>query len=299
MLYFRLFQKAQKNEELVQNEIQERHSFTKELITLKNLFQQTTSSLQNMGLQDHPERAEQFEISNEVLKSSPSYAMSRKIDEINKGLHKVEKMLQQKSKSIEKAQEIQKKMWDELDLWHSKLNELDSEVHDIVEQDPGQAQEWMDRLMVPFQQYQQVSQRAEARTSQLNKATVKMEEYHDLLKSTEAWIENTSRLLANPADYDSPKTLSHHASTLQMALEDSEQKHNLLHSIFTDLEDLSVIFETDDLAQSIQELSRQVAALQQNIMESLPQIQRMAYTPSPYRGLGQAAVGANPRHLDP
>lgn len=61
------------------------------------------------------------------------------------------------------------KMWDELDLWHSKLNELDSEVHDIVEQDPGQAQEWMDHLMVPFQQYQQVSQRAEARTSQLNK----------------------------------------------------------------------------------------------------------------------------------
>lgn len=61
-----------------------------------------------------------------------------------------------------------------------------------------------------------------------------------------------------------------------MALEDSEQKHNRLHSIFTDLEDLSVIFETDDLAQSIQEFSRQVAALQQNIMESLPQVQRMA-----------------------
>lgn len=61
-----------------------------------------------------------------------------------------------------------------------------------------------------------------------------------------------------------------------MALEDSEQKHNLLHSVFTDLEDLSIIFETDDLAQSIQELSHQVADLQQNIMQSLPQIQRMA-----------------------
>ena len=34
--------------------------------------------------------------------------MRRKIDEINKGLHNVEKMLQQKSKNIEKAQEIQK-----------------------------------------------------------------------------------------------------------------------------------------------------------------------------------------------
>ncbi|KAB1277565.1 Nesprin-2 [Camelus dromedarius] len=324
----KLFQKAQKNKELIQNEIQERRSFTKEIITLKNLLQQTTASFQNMELQDLPEKAEQLEelqnflkkgkltfenimeklrikysemytivpaeiesqveecrkaledvdekISSEVLKSSPSYAMSRKIDEINKGLHTVEKMLQQKSQNIEKAQEIQKKLWDELDLWHSKLNELDSEVQDIVEQDPGQAQEWMDNLMIPFQQYQQVSQRAESRTSQLNKATVKMEEYHDLLKSTEAWIENTSRLLADPADYDSSKTLSHHASTLQMALEDSEQKHNVLHSVFTDLEDLSIIFETDDLAQSVQELSHQVAALQQKIMESLPQIQRMA-----------------------
>ncbi|KAM5245078.1 nesprin-2 isoform 4-T7 [Hipposideros larvatus] len=324
----KLFQKAQKNKELMQAEIQERHSFTKEITALKTLFQQTTASFQNMELQDHLEKAEQFEelqsifkkgkltfenimeklrikysemytivpaeiesqmeecrkaledvdekISNEVLKSSPSYAMSRKIDEINNGLHNVEKMLQQKSKNIEKAQEIQKKMWDELDLWHSKLNELDSEVQDIVEQDPGQAQEWMDNLMVPFQQYQQVSQRAESRTSQLNKATIKMEEYHDLLKSTEAWIENTGRLLANSADYDSSKTLSHRASVLQMALEDSEQKHNVLHSVFTDLEDLSVIFETDDLVQSIQELSHQVAALQQNIMQSLPQIQRMA-----------------------
>ncbi|XP_070325555.1 nesprin-2 isoform X5 [Odocoileus virginianus] len=324
----KLFQKAQKNKELMQNEIQERHSFTKEITTLKNLFQQTTTSFQNMELQDCPEKAEQLEvlqsilkkgkltfenimeklrikysemytivpaeiesqveecrkaledvdekISNEVLRSSPSYTTSRKIEEINNGLCNVEKMLQQKSKNIETAQEIQKKLWDELDLWHSKLNELDSEVQDIVEQDPGQAQEWMDKLMIPFQQYQQVSQRAESRTSQLNKATIKMEEYHDLLKSTEAWIENTSRLLADPADYDSSKALSHHASALQMALEDSEQKHALLHSVFTDLEDLSAIFETNDLAQSIQELSHQIAALQQRIIESLPQIQRMA-----------------------
>ncbi|XP_042637078.1 nesprin-2 [Orycteropus afer afer] len=324
----KLSQKAEKNKELVQIEIQERQAFKKEIMALKNVFQQTMTSFHTLELQDHPEKTEQFEelqsilkkekltfedimeklrikysemytivpaeiesqmeecrkaledvdekISSEVLKSSPSYAMSRKIEEINNGLHNVEKMLQQKSKNIEKAQEIQKKMWDELDLWHSKLNELDSEVQDLVEQDPGQAQEWMDKLMIPFQQYQQVSQRAEARTSQLNKATVKMEEYNDLLKSTEAWIETTNFLLANPADYDSSRTLSQHASTLQMALEDSEQKHNLLYSVFSDLEDLSIIFETDDFAQSVQQLSSQVTTLQQKLMESLPQIQRMA-----------------------
>lgn len=54
-------------------------------------------------------------------------------------------------------------------------------------------------------------------TTSLSQATIKMEEYHDLLKNTEAWIENTSRLLANPADHDSSKTLSHHASTLQVS----------------------------------------------------------------------------------
>ncbi|XP_031211612.1 nesprin-2 isoform X2 [Mastomys coucha] len=215
-------------------------------------------------------------MSSEVSKSSPSSVMRKKIERINNGLHCIEKMLQQKSRNIEEAHEIQKKIWDELDLWHAKLSELDSEVQDFVEQDPGQAQEWMDNLMAPFQQHQQVSQRAESRTSQLNKATIKMEEYSDLLKSTEAWIEKTSHLLANPACYDSSRTLSHRASTLQMALEDSEQKHSLLHSIFTDLEDLSIIFETDDLIQTIHELSDQVAALQQQIVEALPHVQQVA-----------------------
>ena len=65
MLYCRLFQKAQKNKELMQNEIQERHSFTKEITTLKNLFQQTTASFQSMELQDCPEKAEQLEVSEE------------------------------------------------------------------------------------------------------------------------------------------------------------------------------------------------------------------------------------------
>uniref|UniRef100_F7ACW8 Nesprin-2 n=1 Tax=Monodelphis domestica TaxID=13616 RepID=F7ACW8_MONDO len=214
---------------------------------------------------------------NEVLKSSPSYMMREKIEEINHGLQNVEKMLQQKSKNIEQAQEIQKKMWDELDLWHCKLNELDSEVQDIVEQDPGQAQEWMDNLMVPFQQYQQVSQRAEHRTSQLNKAILKMEEYNDFLRNTETWIENTSSLLAGPTDYSSSKALSHHANTLQMALEDSEQKQNLLHLVYSDLEEFSAIFETDDFAPiKLNQLSARVTNLQQKIIASLPQIQHMA-----------------------
>jgi len=60
-------------------------------------------------------------------------------------------------------------IWDMLDFWHYKLNEMDAEVHDIVEQDSCHAQELMDTLVTPLQQYQQVSQLAECRTAILNK----------------------------------------------------------------------------------------------------------------------------------
>lgn len=64
-------------------------------------------------------------------------------------------------------------IWDMLDLWHYKLNDLDAEVQDIVEQDSCHAQELMDMLVAPLQQYQQVSQRAERRTAILNKVPAK------------------------------------------------------------------------------------------------------------------------------
>lgn len=71
----------------------------------------------------------------------------------------------------------------------------------------------------------------------LSQATIKVEEYHDLLKSTEAWIENTSRLLANPADYDSSQMLSHHASTLQVSVLPVCHGHQRIRVIISGLAD--------------------------------------------------------------
>uniref|UniRef100_A0A8C3ID28 Spectrin repeat containing nuclear envelope protein 2 n=1 Tax=Chrysemys picta bellii TaxID=8478 RepID=A0A8C3ID28_CHRPI len=215
-------------------------------------------------------------VSTKILQSSPHYAMNQKVENINNGLQAVEKMLQHKSENIAKAKEIQKTIWDVLDLWHYKLNELDSEVQDIAEKDPCHAQEWMDSLMIPLQQYQQVSQHAERRTTLLNKATSKMEEYEELLKSMQLWIETTNRLLTVEAENDSAKALSKHAKALQMALEDSEQKQNLLHTIYSQLDELSVIFETENIVQQINEVNGQVTSLQQKIVEILPQIQHTA-----------------------
>ncbi|XP_064368021.1 nesprin-2 isoform X2 [Dromaius novaehollandiae] len=215
-------------------------------------------------------------VSTEVLQSSPQYALKRKAETINNGLQAIEKMLQQKSGNIAKAKEIQKQIWDMLDLWHYKLNELDAEVQDIVEQDSCHAQELMDILVIPLQQYQQVSQHAERRTAILNKATNKMEEYDELLKGMEVWIESTNCLLRTDAQNDSAKSLSKHADALQMALEDSEQKQNLLHSVYSELEELTPVFETDSVMQQLNEVEGHVTTLQHEIVEVLPQIQHVA-----------------------
>ncbi|NXK56413.1 SYNE2 protein, partial [Chauna torquata] len=215
-------------------------------------------------------------VSFEILQSSPQYVLKRKAETINNGLQAIEKMLQQKSENIAKAKEVQKQVRDMLDLWHYKLNELDAEVHDIVEQDSCHAQELMDILVTPLQQYQQVSQLAERRTAILNKAANKMEEYDELLKNMKVWIENTNCLLRADARNDSAKSLRKHTDDLQMALEDSEQKQNLLHSVYLELEELTPVFETDSVMQQLNEADDQVATLQHEIAEILPQIQHVA-----------------------
>lgn len=63
---------------------------------------------------------------------------------------------------------------------------------------------------------------------------------------------------------------------LQMALEDSEQKQNLLHGISMELKELSPVFETDSVMQQLNEIDVQVAALQHEIAEILPQILHVA-----------------------
>ncbi|XP_053922750.1 nesprin-2 [Cuculus canorus] len=215
-------------------------------------------------------------VSFEILQSSPQYVLKSKAENINNGLQAIEKMLQQKSENIAKAKEVQKQIWDMLDLWHYKLNELDAEVHDIVERDSCHAQELMDILMTPLQQYQQVSRLAERRTAILNKAANKMEEYDELVKNVKVWIENTKCLLRADAQNDSAKSLRKYTDELQMALEDSEQKQNLLHSVYLELEELTPIFETDNIMQQLNEIDDQVATLQHEIAEILPQIQHVA-----------------------
>ncbi|KAJ6658015.1 hypothetical protein lerEdw1_001674 [Lerista edwardsae] len=323
-----LSQKAQKQKDAVQKEIQERAKTSDEINALKTSLQDSISLLHDLSLEALTEKTVKLEeiqratdsqkqaleqimdklrmkysemytivpveietnledckqalqdleekVSTEVLKNSPHYTTDRKIEDINKGLQAIENMLQQKTENIAKAKEVQQRIWDMLDLWHYKMNELDAEVQDTVEQDPCQGQELMDRLMVPLQQYQQVSQRAERRTADINRASSKLEEWNELLKSTQAWLENTDRLLTEEAKSDTAKALNKHASALQMALEDSEQKQSILSSIHPELEEFSALIETESKVKELNHVNEQVTALQQKILGILPHIQHLA-----------------------
>lgn len=63
---------------------------------------------------------------------------------------------------------------------------------------------------------------------------------------------------------------------LQMALEDSEQKQNLLRGVYLELGELTPVFQTDTVMQQLNEVDDQVATLQHEIAEILPQIQHVA-----------------------
>ncbi|CAI9582881.1 unnamed protein product [Staurois parvus] len=146
----------------------------------------------------------------------------------------------------------------------------------MAEEDPNLAQEWMDKLTEPFNYYQQVTCLAERRTADLNKATSKLEEYEDTLKSTKLWIQNTDGLINAELKDCSARVLSKHLNALVIALEDSEGKLLLLDIISSELGELSVICETDKIVESLSEVKNQVKDIQQRIYNVLPQIQHLA-----------------------
>ncbi|XP_069805263.1 nesprin-2 isoform X2 [Dendropsophus ebraccatus] len=216
-------------------------------------------------------------VQSKVLQNSPENVMNRKVEEIKSGLQSIEVHLTEKSQDIQQAKELQNKLWDEVDSWLSKLHALEAEVQEMAEEDPSQAQEWMDKLMEPLGHYQQVTHLVERRTANLNKAASKLEEYEDTLKSIQTWIQNTDTLLNEEMKDCSAKVLNKHVVALEIALDDSEQKQHLLDSIHSELSELATIFETESIVERISDIRKQVLDLKLRILKVLPAIQLITH----------------------
>ncbi|XP_072350385.1 uncharacterized protein [Scyliorhinus torazame] len=230
---------------------------------------------------DPAETSNQIEESRGALgdmeaKNSQSRELSVRIGTIQNGLQSVEKMLQERSESHSEAKALQKRIWRAIDDWHSVLSQLDAGVLELAEQEPDQAQELMDKLLKPFQQHQQLSRNAEQRTGLLNKIPECLEEYRQGSSSAVCCNEGTDTLLSNKTDYSSSKSLRKQILVFQVMGEGSRQKQNNLQDVASRLEELSVMYRTEEMMQRLSELQQAVSTRQEAIEHKLTELELIA-----------------------
>ncbi|XP_060685495.1 nesprin-2-like isoform X2 [Hemiscyllium ocellatum] len=224
-------------------------------------IQKTSSALTDMGAK---------------LEASPRQDLSHRIVSITNGLHRVEKLLKQCSKTHSEARNQQKTVWCAIDKWHSVLSELEAEVQELAQQDPEQAQQLMENLMEPLQLYQHVSHTAERRTILLNKIPDCLEEYKQITDSTEAWNNNAKSLLSSKMDYTSAKTVNKQLLALQVLAQSAKQKQQGLQDVLVRLKELSVLYQTEEMMERLNELQKGTSTLQQEIDVQLAELEHVA-----------------------
>ncbi|XP_022621783.1 nesprin-1-like [Seriola dumerili] len=211
--------------------------------------------------------------------SSPGRKLAGRMVELCSGLKKVKASLEQKSPTVSDAQNMLKvftHVWDELDAWHSRLMILESEVHDLAEEQSDQAHLLMDQLTQPLQLHQNASQMAEHRTAFLSKIPVCLQELQDILYSATCWMEEAQSWLNAPCSFTTARSLQNHASSLQLVLDDSERIRDTLQGFRPVLAEISAVCDISTQEKQLDQNDQQVHKMQRNLLEPLEQLLQAA-----------------------
>ncbi|XP_030628013.1 nesprin-2a [Chanos chanos] len=212
-----------------------------------------------------------------ALEQSDSlYRLSEQVREVTVGLGWVQTLLQQKNHSFHEAERNLKCAWDKLDLWHSRIAVLESQVQELAEEKPEKAHELMDELMEPLRLYQTVAQQAEQRTTLISKIPACLQEYEDVLKSSTCWLSEAESWLNTPGTYTSPKCLHSHANSFQVVLDEAKRIQTALEAFVPILEEISPVCDTASQEQQLHEALKHITHLQESIIEPLSQLQHAA-----------------------
>ncbi|KAJ8411705.1 hypothetical protein AAFF_G00153430 [Aldrovandia affinis] len=211
-----------------------------------------------------------------VEKSGPLCRLGGRVEEIRAGLQSVVTLLEQRSPTAAEAESRQKHIWDELDLWHSRMAALEVEVHDIAEEHPEEAHILTDKLMEPLQLYQQVAKQAEQRTTFLSRINICIQEHDEMINSSNSWLSEAQVWLTEPCTYTTAKCLSSHASALQMVLDDSAQMRRTLQGFVVVLQEVCSVCNMSALEEQLAQADQRVANMQQSIAGQLSQFQHAA-----------------------
>ncbi|KAG7466266.1 hypothetical protein MATL_G00163020 [Megalops atlanticus] len=235
-------------------------------VEIEGPLQEVTRSLQEV----------EEKVGEAMEKSGPLCRLGGRVEEIRVGLQSVLALLEQKSLTVAEAESRQKRVWDELDRWHSCMAALEVEVHDLAEEHPEEAQILTDKLMEPLQLYQHVAKQAEQRTTFLSKIHTCLQEHEEMIKSSKSWLSEAHDWLTAPCIYVSSKCLASHVSALQMVLDDSEQMRRTLQGFAKVLQEISSVCDMAAQEEQLAQADQHVATMQQSIVGQLSQYQHAA-----------------------
>ncbi|XP_054474146.1 nesprin-2-like [Anoplopoma fimbria] len=205
-------------------------------------------------------------------KSNPVWKLASQVAELGSGLEKVKVLLEQRSPTVNEAQNVLKQVWDELDAWRSRLMLLESEVQDLAEEHPDQAHLLMDQLNQPMQLYQNAAQMTEQRTAFLSKIPACLQEFDDILYGATCWLDEAQSWLCATYSFTTARVLQNHANSLQLVLDDSERIRHTLQDFRPVLDEISAVCDISTHEERLTQNDQQVLKMQCKILEPLDQL---------------------------
>ncbi|XP_060907682.1 nesprin-2-like isoform X3 [Labrus mixtus] len=207
-----------------------------------------------------------------VEKSISIRKLNSQVAELGSGLEKVKMLLEQQSPTVPEAQKLLKRVWDELDRWHSRLMLLECEVQDLAEEHPDQAHLLIDQLTQPLQFYQNTAQLAEQRTAFLSKIPCCLQEFEDIVNSATCWLGEAQSWLSAPSSFTTARSIQNHANSLQLVLDDSERIRSALQDFRPVLDEVSAVCDMSTQKEKLDQNDQQVKQMQSKILEPLEQL---------------------------
>ncbi|XP_033981497.1 nesprin-2-like isoform X2 [Trematomus bernacchii] len=226
-------------------------------VEIESQLQEVTQSLQQV----------EAKVGEAVERSGPVHRLGAKLSEIQAGLMSVQKRLEQKSPNVTIAKFTQKRVWDELDVWHSCLAALEVDMQDL--ENPEEALMLTERLAEVQQLHSQLAKQAEQRTTLISKIPTWLQEHQEMISSSKSWMAEAKSWLATPCTYTTAKCLSSHVHTLQMVLDDSAQIRKTLQGFSSVLQEMFQVCDVTTLQEKLLEADQQVAHVQDSFTAPL------------------------------
>ncbi|XP_059369612.1 nesprin-2-like [Carassius carassius] len=211
-----------------------------------------------------------------IERSGPLSKMGEQVGEVTVGLNCVKALLKQSSPNFSEAERTQKRIWDELDQWHTRIAELEAEVQDLAEQKPERAHILMDKLMEPLQLYQTTAKQAEQRTALISKIPACLQDYEGLLNSANCWLREAQSWLVAPRTYTTAKCIHCHANSLKMMLDEAEGYKADLEAFLPALLEITPVCDTTPQQHLLQLCVQNITLMQQSVQDPLSHLQHLA-----------------------